>query len=85
MIAALEKEKAEVIKGEVMAALKKAQELNADVFGFGEAIHQKYPKQWKDLESRWDEVFSDIEVEVVVDTKLDLTGELTKPVNPEQE
>jgi spore germination protein KC len=68
-----------------LAALKKAQELNTDIFGFGEVIHQKYPKEWKELEKRWDEVFPEIEVKVIVKSKLNLTGEITRPISPEQE
>ncbi|MHB8061016.1 MAG: Ger(x)C family spore germination protein [Ruminiclostridium sp.] len=82
-VAALNKEKAKVIQGEVIAALKKARELKTDIFGFGEAVHQKYPKQWEDMEKRWDELFPDIEVEIIVETKLELTGQTTKPVVPE--
>ena len=79
----LKKEKAAVIKEEVMAAIIKARELNTDIFGFGDAIHQKYPKQWKDLEDRWDEVFPKIEVEITVETKLRLTGMTNRPAMPE--
>lgn len=79
----LEKEKAAAIRDEVMAALKKAREFKTDIFGFGDAIHQKYPQQWKNLEDRWDEVFPDIEVEVNVDAKLRLTGRINRPAVPE--
>jgi spore germination protein KC len=82
-IAFLEKEKSTVIQSEVMTALRKAQELNADIFGFGDAVHQKYPEQWKQLEDRWDEIFPNIEIEVNVEAKLRLMGRLSKPVVPE--
>ena len=84
-IAFLEKKKAEAIKGEVMSAVKKAQYLDADVFGFGDAVHKKYPKQWKGLEDNWNEVFKDIQVEVDVDAKLRLMGRISKPSTPEKE
>ncbi|RCX20973.1 spore germination protein KC [Anaerobacterium chartisolvens] len=76
MVKELEGKKSEVIKGEVMAALKKAKELNADIFGFGEKIHKSYPKQWAKLKDNWDTVFNDLEVEVLVNAKLLLTGEI---------
>ncbi|HEX2927476.1 MAG TPA: Ger(x)C family spore germination protein [Ruminiclostridium sp.] len=84
-VAQLEKKKSEAIKSEVMAAVKKAQELNADIFGFGEAIHQKYPKQWKELEDKWDEIFPTVQVEVKVQAKIRLMGRISKPAAPEQE
>ncbi len=79
----LEKKKSEAIKGEVMAALKKAKELNADIFGFGEKIHKKYPKQWAKLKDNWDRGFDDLEVEVLVNAKLRLTGEI-ETIEPEK-
>ncbi|WHH58631.1 Ger(x)C family spore germination protein [Petroclostridium sp. X23] len=81
----LEKEKEAVIRSEVMAALKKARKLNTDIFGFGEAVHQKYRKEWKELEDRWDEVFPNIEVEVIVEAKLRRTGRITRPASTEKE
>ncbi len=80
IIEALEKEKDLVIKNEVMLALKKSQSLGADVFGFGEAIHQKYPKQWKDLKGNWERKFKEISVDVVVEAKLRKTGRISKPI-----
>jgi germination protein, Ger(x)C family len=82
-IAKLEEKESEVIQNEVMAAVKKAQELDADVFGFGDAVHQNYPEQWKDMESNWDDIFPDIEVEVNVEAKLRLMGRTTKPAASE--
>jgi len=84
-VALLEEKKAEVIRREVMAAVRKAQELDSDVFGFGDAIHKKYPEQWKKLEDDWDEVFKDIQVEVYVEAKLRLMGRISKPTVPEKE
>lgn len=84
-IAALEKEKAAVIESEVMAALKKARKLNTDIFGFGDALHQKFPKEWKDLENSWDEIFPDLDVELIIEAKLSRTGRISSPAVPEQE
>ena len=77
---ALEKEKAYVIKSEVMLALKKAQHLDADIFGFGEAIYQKYPERWKYMENNWDETFKDINVDIQVEARLKRPGKITKPI-----
>jgi len=79
-IAYLEQQKQEVIKSEVMAAIQKAQELDADIFGFGESVHQKYPKEWTSMESQWDELFQEIKVEIHVDAKLRLLGRINTTV-----
>lgn len=80
---ALEKEKAQVIQQEVKAALKKAQNLNADIFGFGDAVHKKYPTLWKKWEAQWDEIFPKLKVNVSVEAKLQSPGMITKPAIPE--
>jgi spore germination protein KC len=81
-ISLLENKKSEAIRNEIMAAFKKAKELNADVFGFGDAVHQKYPDQWKSMEGNWDEIFQNIELEVTIDAKLRLTGRINNPSVP---
>jgi spore germination protein KC len=69
------------VRGEVEAALVKTQrEYHSDVFGFGEAIHRRYPGQWKELQPDWSEVYSGLPVYVVVDAKISRTGLITKPV-----
>ncbi|MBU3153310.1 Ger(x)C family spore germination protein [Clostridium estertheticum] len=81
VIEVLEKNKDSIIKKEVMLAFKKAKSLDADVFGFGEAIHQKYPKEWKNMKNNWDETFKNINLDVVVDAKLRRIGRITKPIS----
>jgi len=66
----MEKMKAEAIKKEVESSLKKAQELNTDIFGFGELIHRSYPKDWKKIEKQWDEIFPTLKVKIKVETKI---------------
>lgn len=83
--AKLEKAEGEAIKKEVMAALQKARELNADIFGFGDIIYQHYPKQWTKMEKDWDQIFKNMSVEVSVDAKLRRTGRITKPIMSKDE
>lgn len=76
----IEKLESEVVRKEVLAALRKSQELNADIFGFGDIIYKHYPKQWNELEGKWDKVFKNIHVDVSVNAKLRRTGRITKPI-----
>lgn len=77
----LSKQQNEAIKTEIEVALKKAQELNADIFGFGEAVYRKYPKQWKSMKDQWSEIFPDLDVEIKVQSNVYGTGNITKPVD----
>ena len=81
-IESLESKISETIKSEIMSAVKKAKELNADIFGFGDAISQHFPSEWKDLEGKWDEVFPEIEVEVDVQANLRFMGRISSPITP---
>lgn len=83
--AKLEKAEGEAIKEEVIAALQKARELNADIFGFGDIIYQYYPKQWTKMEKDWDQIFKNMNVDVSVDAKLRRTGRITKPIMSKEE
>ncbi len=44
------------IKKLMEAALKKAQEMKSDMFGFGDLIYRKHPTEWQKLKSDWSEV-----------------------------
>jgi len=81
----LEEAQIAAIESEVRAALSKAKRLNADVFGFGDILHQKLPSEWKEMESMWDEVFPTIEVEVSVDTNVRRSGSSRKAVGQKEE
>jgi spore germination protein KC len=84
-VAYLEQQSEDIIRCEVTEAVRKAQELDADIFGFGESVYQKYPKQWADMKGNWDELFRKVEVEVQVDSTIRLMGRISAPAVGEQE
>lgn len=62
-------------------ALNKAQkELKTDIFGFGEAIHRKYPKTWEKLKDDWNDKFTDLPVNITVEAETNQLGQITKPL-----
>jgi spore germination protein KC len=62
-------------------ALNKAQkELKTDIFGFGEAIHRKYPKTWGKLKDDWNDKFTDLPVNITVEVETNQLGQITKPL-----
>jgi len=79
----LEESQSIAIENEVKSALRIAQtELGSDIFGFGEAVHRKYPQVWQELKDRWSQVYPLVEVEVKVSAKLRRNGLGTKPSIP---
>lgn len=83
MVAFLEQKKTDAIRGEILAAFEKARELDADIFGFGDAVYQRYPKEWESMKDRWDEIFPDIELEISIQAKLRLMGRINNPNVPQ--
>jgi spore germination protein KC len=64
----VEKELESETNKRIKAALKKVQkEMKADIFGFAEIFHRKYPREWNQVKNRWEEIFPT--VEVIVETK----------------
>lgn len=63
------------IKNQIENTIKTVQkEYGADIFGFGSYFMQYKPKEWKKLESKWNDIFPNIKVTVSVDFKIQTSG-----------
>ncbi|WP_165859363.1 Ger(x)C family spore germination protein [Desulfofundulus salinus] len=83
VISRLEKQLAGVIKQEVMACVTRLQEeYRADVLGFGEAVHRKYPRVWRQVEREWEDVFATMPVTVEVKVVIRRMGLINRPLQP---
>ncbi|GAB6179230.1 Ger(x)C family spore germination protein [Desulfotomaculum defluvii] len=74
----LEQKMAAEIQEEITASLDKARDLNTDVFGFGEAVHKKYPAIWKSLEKDWHEIWPSLDIRISVQANLQENGMIVK-------
>jgi len=83
----VEKAYQEDIQKRIELAIQQAQhKVKADIVKFGKEFHRKYPKEWKKVEDRWPEVFSEMEVEVNVEAHIRRQGYINKPGGlPEKE
>ena len=62
-------------KRELEKVISKLQkDLKADTLGIGEYLSKFHPRLWKDLEDNWDEVFSEIEIEVNLEVMIRRKG-----------
>ncbi|WP_053376389.1 Ger(x)C family spore germination protein [Paenibacillus sp. FJAT-27812] len=68
------------VEKEARNAVQKAQKIKADVFGFGEFVHRKYPKRWKTMQKNWQQTFARAKIEVVSDIIIRKTGQLGEPL-----
>ncbi|WP_144528176.1 Ger(x)C family spore germination protein [Peribacillus simplex] len=76
----IEKKLAKKLKKEIEDAVVRAQKNKADIFGFGEIMHENHPKEWKKIEKNWDDVsFPELEVDVQAETFIRRTGLRNKP------
>lgn len=68
------------IESRMSDTLKKLQkELKTDITNIGQKTHQTYPKEWKKIQSDWDEkIFANADVSIDVKTKLIHKGLINK-------
>ncbi|HZH58783.1 MAG TPA: Ger(x)C family spore germination protein [Metabacillus sp.] len=80
----LEKEYQNNIKEKVQSSIKKVQEeFQSDIFGFGEVIHRADPKAWKGIEDNWDEMFTNLDINVEVKAEIRRLGTITESFQKE--
>ncbi|MCM3703034.1 Ger(x)C family spore germination protein [Paenibacillus macerans] len=81
----LETAMAEHMRERVEQTVKEAQRMRTDIFGFGEAINRRNPREWKKLAPRWDRFFPQMAVKVEVETDLRRIGMNSIPVGMTQQ
>ena len=64
----------------ILSAVQTSQDYKSDIFGFGTAIHRKYPDQWQDIEEDWIDIYPDLAIEVNVEAKIHEPGMITNPL-----
>lgn len=75
----------EAIKAEIQSAINKSIVLNADIFGFGDAISRRYPDQWEQMKGKWDVLYRNIKVDITVQCEMDKSGRIAMPLIPADE
>ncbi|RJQ28851.1 MAG: Ger(x)C family spore germination protein [Peptococcaceae bacterium] len=75
MMTALEKNLAADVERKARSVLGKARdEYGVDIFGFGEAFHRKYKKEWPGLKEHWDEEFTRSDVDIAAEVRIRQAG-----------
>ncbi len=67
------------VKKKAQTAVNRAQELRSDIFGFGNAIYRRHPREWDKLERNWEEHFTRLEVEIEVNAHIRRSGLVVDP------
>lgn len=74
ILTSLERRLAESVRGDIEKALAEAQRLNSDIFGFGNLIYRKMPREWRQIEERWDQLFPRLIVDIDVEAHMRRSG-----------
>ncbi|MBS3948102.1 MAG: Ger(x)C family spore germination protein [Dethiobacter sp.] len=72
--------KEHALKAEMEQTLRRLQEMEADLVGFGTILWRQNPQAFRELADRWPQVFRHLEVEIRVQAHLRRTGLLSRPV-----
>lgn len=66
------------IERKIKTCFAETQRLRSDIYGIGQELHRRYPKEWKTLEDAWAEIYPTINLEVEVDSKIVFTGKISE-------
>lgn len=80
----LERLAQEKIKQAIMGTLTKAKELKSDVFGFCTMVHKYHPKEWEKMKDRWDDIFTDMILDIEVKAEISGTGQIAESLEMEE-
>lgn len=75
----VERAAADDIRHQAETAIKQAQRMKADIFGFGETINRSHPREWQRMQKRWEQIFPSMQVKVKVKASVRNIGMYNKP------
>ena len=76
---------AQQIQTAVLKTFSAAQSLDSDIFGLGEEVRRRYPKEWKSMADNWEAVFRNAEIETEITVNLEDVGTINDPILPDKE
>lgn len=80
-IEAIEKRAGEALQQKILSVIRKVQqEYHADIFGFGEVIHEEMPKTWRGLKEKWPEEFTGLNVKVSSEIIIQSTAKTSRTI-----
>lgn len=77
----LQKDAEKMLKTDMVNVIKKVQQdVDADIFGFGKAVRKDMPALWRKIGPEWNEIFKNLEVNVITNIKIQNSGLMSKPI-----
>lgn len=81
----MERRMSERTKADILSALQAARQEKSDIFGLGDQLSRKHPKEWKSMKKDWDDLFAQSDVEVKVESFFRRTEMKTQPFGAPEE
>jgi len=75
----MESQQSEILKKEMESVLEKIQDFQSDCLGICDKIRLKRPLKWHKIEDRWMQIFTNIKIDVRVESEIQRTYELNAP------
>ncbi|WMM24274.1 Ger(x)C family spore germination protein [Tissierella sp. MB52-C2] len=70
------------LESEILQFIKTTQkDSGLDIFGFGNIVKQKMPNLWKEIESDWDNIFKELDIDVDARIHIRSSGNLFRNIN----
>jgi spore germination protein KC len=77
----IEKRASERMEADILALIHKVQqEYDADIFAFGENVHENQPKIWAKVKDHWPEAFADLDVTVSSKVEIQSSAKTTRAI-----
>lgn len=77
----LEQSAENTLEERIAELIKKIQaEYNADIFGFGAKLREYNVHAWNRVSNNWDDVFKDLQVNVITRVRIKNSAQLSKPI-----
>ncbi|MEK5145201.1 Ger(x)C family spore germination protein [Paenibacillus sp. FSL M7-0134] len=77
----LQKSAKEHLEQSLKEGIRNAQHIGSDIFGFGEAFHRKFPREWHSWKEDWSQKFQTLKVDIQLNYRLIRFGEITSPID----
>lgn len=80
MTDSLNRRMAQTIENDIKISIERAQELGADIFGFGNSFYRLLPKEWKEMKEDWGSIFVNLPIKIEVEAHVRRAGLISKPI-----
>ncbi|WP_042201444.1 Ger(x)C family spore germination protein [Paenibacillus camerounensis] len=80
-IQAIEERASADLQEQILAVIRKVQrEYQADIFGFGKAVHDDMPQIWHGIEKRWPQEFKELDIKVTSKVVIQSTAKSSRTI-----